>query len=257
MSATICKLCGLPIDAIFRNHLIPDFANRIIRENMKGHLRLLWVARGQLVKQLAGIYEVGLFCRRCEDRFGAWEAAVGEFVRQDPSTWARIEGPDSTGVSTYRVSQNNYAALKLFTLSIAYRLAASTRPEGRSLRLNNATRDALAVALRKSDPGPTELFPALVLRYLPSKKLAGAERLISVGPVTRAGDSDVFYFSLAGFKFAIGVGATPLPTEMMAFALRPAQCLILEGPFDDSTDDRAAALGVARSAAFVHPDTRR
>lgn len=252
-----CKLCGNGFDESIRNHLIPDFANRIVRERFGGDLQLLRVDTGALKPQPGGIYDTGLFCGKCEHTFGTWEQKTAEFIRNAPNGWHRALETDGKEVIAWHVDQSLYEPLKLFSLATLYRLHVSRRSEARDISLDDIHGPAIAKLLLARSPGAQSDYPVIVYRYSESKKAPGEECGISLTPIAKAFDRSMYQFDMCGMAFRIFVDSQAPTSEILLFSLAPGgPCHVIEGPYDNSARDKAVARGLLKNASYVHPRKR-
>ena len=166
-------MCG-EIRKLCLSHIVPKFFVRELRAGGPSWFEHDLRGSRRPVPKQDGWKEY-LLCRQCEERIGRWEKVVCEEMPGGPSaTWipktARYDGPIWLAPTTpqpafpYLEVQNcDYAAWRLFMLSLLWRMDKATLPELELVQLgaeaNNIQRMILV-----GDPGEPLDYPCFVYR---------------------------------------------------------------------------------------------
>jgi len=120
------------------------------------------------------------------------------------------------------IQEYNYCSLKLFFLSVLWRMSVSTRPSFAKVRLGPYEAQIRDMLLRK-DPGPPETFSIVLHRYIDD---FGAHCMVDTQP-GRQKDLKVYNMSLPGYLAIIKVDQRPISAEISKVILRPEAPLIV------------------------------
>lgn len=146
-----CALCLEERD-LKTSHILPKFAQRRMKE-------LARADDGPVMSHCAGVEKVvqnycfeRLLCDDCEQRFAAWEREGATLIRRPellPLSLVRDKVLSLSGLP--------YATLKLFLMSMLWRMGASTLREFTFVDLG-PHQERLRQMLLRADPGPPEAY---------------------------------------------------------------------------------------------------
>jgi hypothetical protein len=134
------------------SHILPKFAQRRIKENARaGHGRMLAHLAGR-ERPVQNFAFEKLLCAECEHRFSIWEAVGADFMRRpELAPDAEMHGTPLELISL------PYTPLKLFLLSVLWRMGVSSSPDFAAVELG-PHEPILRGMLINGDPGPTEAY---------------------------------------------------------------------------------------------------
>lgn len=134
------------------SHILPKFAQRRIKENARA-------GGGRMLAHLAGReYPVQnfafekLLCAECEHRFSVWENVGADFMRRPELAPVAEKHGEPLDLASLP-----YAPLKLFLLSLLWRMSVSSLPDFAAVDLG-PHETVLRAMLLNDDPGPTEAY---------------------------------------------------------------------------------------------------
>lgn len=235
----VCKLTGIP-GRFVDSHIIPRSFFERSREARNEPLAILSSHESSRVKtSRIGLYDNELVTADGERYFAKLDdyAAKLLFTRPTRSQYIR----DSNGfilrsegrVLGYTVDKFDYAALKLFFMSILWRISASARPELKAIKVEHE--DELKQMLLTTNPGSAEEFSVLLYRYSDQ----GPQP--SLLPFNQKLEGVKFVkFVCASYGVMIKVEKIATPDPLSETQLRGGRPLVvLTMPFGDSPDYRA------------------
>lgn len=134
----------------------------------------------------------------------------------------------------YAISDFDYSKLKLFFLSVLWRISASARPELRGIKL--ADEEKLRQMVLSGDPGELDDFSILIYRCV------GRCRGTVILPYcTKMSGISFIRFVCGGLAMHIKIDKSPMPDPLSYIQLRPDSPLIIELlSFTETTDFRIA-----------------
>lgn len=172
-----CALCRKQGVALCQSHIIPEFLYNLPSDQAERNELRLWSSdRSKHPKKSpVGVYE-RLLCRPCEDRFRDLEnyaAPLLDYTNDRLNAQAHIKG------ELYEISGVEYARMKLFLLSMLWRMGASNSEYFQNVQLGEH-QEQLRLMLLNANPGLNteygcvisycpllrERFPAVDLRQL-------------------------------------------------------------------------------------------
>ncbi|WKZ29360.1 MAG: hypothetical protein QY323_01360 [Patescibacteria group bacterium] len=163
-----CRLCLQEKELINRSHILSDFFYRdIYGEDHEAYVIPL-SSLGTAKKVQTGEFEGGILCQDCDNRIlGGYEKYGAAFIfgTQANNVLPNVRAenqvhPDGELKSTHIVNID-YAALKLFLLSLLWRASISTRPFFQHVNLGKYEEEVRQMLLL-GDPGTQMKFPCLV-----------------------------------------------------------------------------------------------
>jgi hypothetical protein len=153
-----CKMCAQD-RRLVRAHIIPESFYKPALETT-GYA-VMMRSEGYDSRMSTGIYDPRLVCEPCERLFSPWDKYGKELLLDfdwDGLIW---EDLTSNGVI---LPEYDYGCLKLFFLSLVWRMGSTDRAEFRHVSIPHCL-DRLAHHLKHSTPGGPEEFGILVSRF--------------------------------------------------------------------------------------------
>jgi hypothetical protein len=139
-----CPLCREPGD-LRRSHIIPEFFFKPIYDETHRFLETSTDPTDRVVIRQKGLREF-LLCQRCETKLSAWETYGSKVIKGGLEL--RYE-KDDAGFTVHGV---DYAAFKLFGMSLLWRAGVSSLPEFSAVRLGRH-QERLRLLLHAATPG--------------------------------------------------------------------------------------------------------
>jgi len=166
-------------------------------------------------RTLTGEYDDSILCADCDNHvFGNWDEYAGKLLLQN------IEM--NTTQTHYIVQEYDYPSLKLFFLSVLWRMSVSTRPSFDKVHLGPYEAQIRDILLRQ-DPGLPETFPIFLHRYIDD---IGAHCMVDTQPGRLKG-LKVYNLGLPGYLAVIKVDQQPIPIAIGPEVLRPGAPLMV------------------------------
>lgn len=166
-----CKLCGQQ-RLLCWSHVVPEFMLRHVRDTDRkfnyirirddgsSHISRLQKNQGPLVD-----HDRNLLCEECEGLFNKWETPSARILYYDQNLEGRStkflhhETDLVERCKTFKVA---YKEVKLFCMSLLWRLSASEMEFCKSINLGSH-QDKLAAMLLNSDPGGSLDYPCVLM----------------------------------------------------------------------------------------------
>lgn len=224
---TVCALCR-EHRPLCKSHIIPEFLyTTVYDESGRIHVRSGDVTSHNTVRQ-KGIWE-RLLCQDCESHLSKWERYANHVFRG-----AKPEVASERSGKVLWLSGLDYAAIKLFLLSVLWRAGISTDRFFRNVELG-PHENALRGMLRGSDPGPPNSYPCFTAMLMANG--ATVSDLIVEPTKTRVFDRSAYRFVFGGCVWAYCVATR--------IAVRGTE------PFLSKDGVMPILLAEAREAAFI------
>ena len=208
------------------SHIVPKFFVRELRfggpswfeHDLRAHRR-------PAVKQDG--WKEHLLCNQCEGRIGRWEKVVAEEMQGRRGATitgevARYHGPIRLAPTkrpeySYLDMQNcDYAAWRLFTLSLLWRMDTSTLPELEQVELGEHA-SSIKEMILEGDPGEPLDYPCFVYTlWLDGKRLKG---FMSSPHETEYKGYPAFEMAFGGMGWLFIIGRDVRCTSLPAFAM--------------------------------------
>jgi len=208
-----CRLC-LENKALIEAHIIPRCLYAPLKHASGPMMR---ISRDPGVPPRAshtGEYDTDILCTDCDNLFSPWDSyACDILLQQLPEQRIKV-GP--TGQRFYVVGDYDYTRLKLFVLSVLWRMSVSTRPAFRNVKLG-PFEGQLRKRLLDKDPGTAKDFPVFIYRYLDD---VGAFTILETRP-ERLLAMRVYNVGLPGYIGVVKVDRQPLPIAIGPLVLKP------------------------------------
>ncbi len=150
----VCRFCGKE-RTLIRAHIIPESFFRPLRDP-SGPPRLMTDTKGIYPKRFPiGVYDKGILCRECEDRFAATDDYGQLLLLRSLSEAEPITQEGKTIALVFK--RFDYTKLKLFVLSVLWRASVSRHPFYEKIALG-PYEDRIREMFERGDPGPPDDF---------------------------------------------------------------------------------------------------
>jgi hypothetical protein len=224
-----CPLCLAPAVPLSRSHIIPRFLWKDSGVTGTGKSFAIWSETHPKLNRRAvqdGLKEY-LLCAVCEERFGKLE------------TYAKPMFFGATSPITQRASGHHiwtgleYRRMKLFHMSILWRMAVSSHPFYTFVKLADAEQETLRIMLLANDPGEPWQYGCLVtLLTHRGKPMLG---IFSQPRRIRLRRDHCFRVVLAGMQwFLFDSREAPLDAPIPAFLSRKGTWALMQGEAEDN-----------------------
>jgi hypothetical protein len=223
-----CKLCG-ENKPLIEAHIIPRCINKSLFDPAGSMLRLSKDAEMYSSRFPIGEYDKNILCAGCDNSFSPWDEYARDLLFDDFETkypLQKLSKPQTINLTVghYAVSCD-YKMLKLFFLSVLWRMSVSDRPSFRRVHLGKFEVQ-IRQMLRQGNPGDFLTFPVLLCRYVDNigkDVMIGAhyERILDSGV-------NAVNIGLPGYIAVIKVDNRPLPKIVgQDLILQPNKPLII------------------------------
>lgn len=224
----ICKLCGEDrklVDA----HIIPRSLYPL--DHDRSGIRILSSREGLPRRSQTGEYDSGLVCAPCEKRFDPWDDYAPRLLTAEVTN--RVSGDDGEALA-YILTEVDYPRIKLFFLSLLWRMGATTRPMFQHVKLGPHER-TLARMILAGDPGGVDDFTVVLRRFIDP---IGAKAMLDPHP-QRVEGLRTYRLYVPGYTVAMKVDSRPASGVLKDFALKPGEpWIVLLADFTKSTEMR-------------------
>ena len=221
----VCQLCGED-KKLIKAHITPKCLNRLIQELYPAeHMIKISKKPGTYPKRTpAGEYDDSILCAACDNHvLGSLDTYAGELLGKKIYMNTITKYPIMNATQQYCIiPEYDYSSLKLFFLSVLWRMSVSTRPSFTKVNLGPYEAQIRDMLLRKY-PGPPETFSIVLHRYIDD---FCAHCMVDT-QLGRQKDLKVYNMSLPGYLAIIKVDQRPIPAEISKVILRPNAPLIV------------------------------
>ncbi len=183
----ICKLCGEANVQLVDSHIVPKSFYP------KGEMILMVSAENRTKKRPTGVYDF-FVCKTCEKLFDKWDDHAYKVLLENINSIRVLTNPYRMVLENY-----DYTRLKLFFLSLLWRLDATEESIGRDVNLGDKHRQKLADAILSCDPKSWDEYAIHLVRL----HAPGKAYLQSILPAERAQDDlkrKGYIFFMAGYR---------------------------------------------------------
>ena len=191
---TICALCGNSAK-LCRSHILPDLAYSSVLDYTK-HPRMVVVRDVQSGRISDTTHQTGfwerLLCEKCEGRFSKYEQYAAENL-------LNVALPPPTGTGMVILQSLNYPLLKLFLLSLLWRVGVAKGQFFRCVNLGSHE-ERLRRMLDNEDPGEPDEYGCLITPFLAEPEI-DVSHLLSQPFSTRTEGHNGVLLSFRGFAF--------------------------------------------------------
>jgi hypothetical protein len=212
----VCKLCAREATLI-KAHVIPRsfWAIDAARPSL-----MLTNTKGVYPKRVRiGVYDQTIVCDCCERGFSDYDSYAADLLLNRANEFEAVR--DDMGRSTgFLLRRYDYSRLKLFTIAVLWRAAASSHPFFSRVQLGPFEARAREM-LQRRDPGDAATFAVLFSVW------SGTDSPIMDPSAGHLGEVRTYRFYLGRFIAHIKVDRRPFPWVLAKAALSPEEPLHL------------------------------
>lgn len=170
-----CKLCGKDERLLKKSHIIPEFMYKGLFDSKHSMVKLDLSGKKKPSLIYTGIYEKNILCQRCDNellsKYESYAAIIYfggfNFGKQRPN-YKHI------GYMLTRVEEVDYKKLKLFYMSVLWKLHITSRQEFKNIDVGDKEQ-RLRNMLLNDEPGKENEFKVITIVYkntkLPTRSL--------------------------------------------------------------------------------------
>ncbi len=152
-----CQLCGED-KKLIKAHIIPQCLYTPLKNPSGPIMQVFKTPDTPPRRTPTGEYDTGILCADCDNhKLGCFDRYAGELLLKNLDV--------NTTKKYYVVQEYSYSSLKLFFLSVLWRMSVSTLPSVKKVKLGPFEAQIRDMLLRK-DAGPPETFPIVLHRYI-------------------------------------------------------------------------------------------
>lgn len=240
-----CRLCGQGRPLV-KAHAVPEaFFRAISRMDTSGAPILVSNKPLAPAKRAPiGVYDPQILCAECEKRFGPWDDYAASVLINELDTGMRALGAGREVLAFQRASVD-YARLKLFFVSLAWRASVSAMPFYRNVNLGPYEERARQMILN-DQPGEVNEFGVVMARRIASPQMeAVASSMIS--PFREKLDGVNFVRIYLGRVVSyVKVDRRPMQSPFDEVVLRPGRPLVMPAQEFDRGRDLDAMRNIVR-----------
>jgi hypothetical protein len=233
-----CKLHGGE-SPLVRSHIIPKaFFHALGKPTNK--IKILSSSPTELPKRAPiGAYD-SFLCADCENLFNAWDAYATSFLLNGSNF--KVEIHDAGGLCGYRVSNFDYAKLKLFGLSVLWRASVCKNPFFNNVSLGEVHEPIIRDLILNKQPGAYDKYPVVLFKF----DERPASKTISNPIMLRTKSRVNFYkFYMGGFTLMTIVDQQQ-DQAVLKLALNPARDLLIASEIYSQSPEYVSARKVAK-----------
>jgi hypothetical protein len=167
-----------------------------------------------------GEYDTTILCAECDNTFSPWDDYACDLLLRPIPVSGVVTGP--SGQRFYLLSEWSYVDLKLFFLSVLWRMSVSHRPAFAKVNLG-PYEAAIRTMLKAKNPGSADDFAIFAYRY---EDYVGQNSMIETRP-ERINGVRVYSMGLPGYIVTIKVDQKPIPIVKGPLVLSPDQPLAI------------------------------
>jgi len=157
----VCKLCGEDKQLV-KSHIIPrSFYMQFRKIDNRGIHIASTEADKPPKRSQTGIYE-RIVCRDCEDLFSPWDDYAIELLLTEVQDYQKIYYKDKC--IGYRINEYNYHYLKLFFLSVLWRMSVSKHEFFQKINLESDEK-TIGEMIKHKDAGNPCSNPIFILSF--------------------------------------------------------------------------------------------
>lgn len=231
-----CKLC-LENSPLVKAHIIPEAFARVLRDWSGGRSPILIGSTQRFPKRApVGSYDSTILCAQCERMFGEWDDYAAKVLIQG---WDKYENWENGFINPMSIMDTyDYAKLKLFLISCAWRISVSSRPEYQHRGLGPFEAQARE-ALCSRDPGGKHFFSTFIVRWI-TKTVRDRNAALSLSVEQfRFASVNAWQLCLGDVVAYIKTDAREFPDAFQPYLLQPGRGLVIIGlDFGTSRDKR-------------------
>ena len=223
-----CRLCGKSPVQLVDAHIIPTSLYGDAVKDPRGPAKLMTNTKGVFPKRShTGIYEKNIVCEPCEARFSPWDDHASQvFIKSEPEPIRH--GKEIVG---YLYGTPDYRKLKLFFISLIWRMHWSSNPYFDGVNLSRTQEKQVRSMILDTQPGNPDQYSVVVSRFtneLPAFVHPFHERYDGIG---------VYRVHFWQHSVLVKVTTMKFEADRRRFQLTPGQDLIaLSTEFGESNE---------------------
>lgn len=242
----ICRCCNRDVK-LCEAHIVPKHVSRLIKA---GEQRgVVYNSRSdRMVYNQGGFWDDTILCTDCDNGIlGKWDDYAARFFRNEHK-WREIAQSDWDGAMSYYEYDNfRYADLKLYFISILWRMSITRHEHFENVSLGKYELQAREMIINR-DPGDENHFSVLLVklknpRMVEDQKLADAYRKGVILPAfyrENGGFQNHYRYACYGFDIIIKTDQRPFGEPYNHFCLSPNRIFrVLEQDYEGSWPHKA------------------
>jgi hypothetical protein len=214
-----CRLCGEERKLI-EAHILARCLHEPLLHPSGPMMRLSKDAATPPRASQTGEYDTDILCAACDNEFSPWDKYARDLLFQPLPSDKVTTGP--SGQKFYIIGAYDYRRLKLFFLSLLWRMSISRRKAFQNIRLG-PFEEQIRARLLAEDPGRAEDFAVYINRY--GDALGNSVMMES--RQERLAGIRIYNVGLPGYIGAIKVDSQPIPVDIGPLVLNPDAPLIV------------------------------
>ena len=168
LASMVCRFCDVDKKKLAKAHIMPDSMNHVLRrifgEDRNTPMIAIEKATGRIKPHPMGVYDKTILCGSCDAGFSTWEQHATN-VLFTKHAWADVTYDSSGQPHHYRLLNADYAALKLFVLSMLWKTSVSSLHYCRRVNLTDAANQRLRTMLKAANPGDGGDFAVRICQF--------------------------------------------------------------------------------------------
>ncbi len=216
-----CKLCDEE-KKLIEAHIVPRCVLSPLLSPAGPMIRLTNDPKVYPQSSHTGEYDKNILCAECDNSFSPYDDYAGELLLNGFEEKYSLQSNTNQRPPFYMVPEYDYKKLKLFFLSVLWRMSISSRPAFNRVALG-PFETQFQDLLKRKDPGDAGTFPVFLYRYIDdigSKIMLGAHR-------EKHMDLNVYNIGLPNYIAVIKVDTRSIPIDVSGLVLQPNKPLII------------------------------
>lgn len=227
----VCKLCLKEVNKLVDSHIIPKSFYLCDQNGVNSRILS---NREYPKKSPQGLYDQ-FICEGCENKFGPWDDYAAKLLKQTKPS-SLITAPNSTKVMAYAYENIDYEKLKLFFISLLWRVYSARNSFFERVILKQRVVEKLADSINTGNATPPEDL-AVVL----GKSDLPIANVVPEPFLEKIGGSEFCRIYLPGYVVRIKLDEEPLPEKFALCLLYPGTCLLAYHHDYDANGEAATA----------------
>ena len=237
-----CRLCEKE-KKLIKAHAIPEAFFRLLRKGETPPKLMTNIAGIHPKKSPIGVYDTGILCRECEDKFESWDDYGIKVLINEIDTFKPIK--DGSEIVAYYQDKYDYEKLKLFFISILWRASVSTQSFYSKVNLGPWEEIAKKHILDENSGNGHEFSTVLSLFISKSGRDKLAKTMLDPY-MERWEHVNAYRVYLAGVVAYIKVDKRHLPNSLSPLILRKGKPLHIVCRDFESSNDVKAMMAVVK-----------
>lgn len=202
----ICGLCGLNSE-LRKSHIIPRSLIRLIRDETLGNR--FYELHNRLHQRIQDGPKEYLLCDDCEQRIGRFEKYFVEAIHYGRHGTEKMQGDQALVIDNL-----DYRRMKLFFLSLLWRMSISSRPEFQAVCIEH-NEEIIRKMLLRQEPGESSEYS--VCAVIPLISGENNEGWSSTCLVSQSPPPAVYALVLGGILYYISTSRekSPYPEDLL------------------------------------------